>query len=238
MRPSMRFFDIHTHILPGVDDGAADMGESLVIMKEAAEAGVEGVVLTPHFPYGGMDLDRVAGLFKELKEAVAARNIGIALNLGAELRFSHDLPEILTDRRLTINGMGKHALIELPAYDIPMYAHDVFFKLMMAGTTPVWCHPERCEEVIRDYTAVKEFVDRGVLLQVNAGSLLGEYGRKVKGAVKSLVKNGLAHILASDTHRAGSIKDRLPEAFYCIEKLAGYQTAAEMAFSNPSKLTS
>lgn len=232
----MEFVDIHTHILPGVDDGAADLGESLVIMKEAAEAGVKGVVLTPHFPYSGMDLDRVARIFKELQEAVAARNIGITIGLGAELRFSHDLPALLADRRLTINGMGKHALIEFPPYDIPMYAHEVFFKLMTTGVTPVWCHPERCDEVIRDYRAVKEFVDRGVLVQINAGSLLGDYGRKVKGAVKSLVKNNLAHMLASDTHRAGSIKDSLPEAFRCVEKLAGYRTAADLAFSNPSKL--
>lgn len=234
----MEFFDIHTHILPGVDDGAVDLGESIVIMKEAAEAGVKGVVLTPHFPYGGMDLDRVSGVFKELLEAVAARNIGIAISLGAEIRFSHDLPALLADRRLTINGLGKYALIEFPPYDMPMYAHDVFFKLMTSGITPIWCHPERCDEVIRDYTTVKAFVDRGVLVQINAGSLLGDYGRKVKGAVKSLVKNNLAHILASDTHRAGSIKDRLPEAFRCIEKLAGHQTAVELSFANPSKLVS
>ncbi|MEK7774090.1 MAG: CpsB/CapC family capsule biosynthesis tyrosine phosphatase [Deltaproteobacteria bacterium] len=238
MRSTREFFDIHTHILQGVDDGAADIGESLAIIREAAEAGVRGIVLTPHFPYAGMNLELVAGRFKELRDMVSAKNIDMTISLGAELRFSHDLPEILSDRRLTINCAGKYALVEMPAYEIPMYAHDVFFKLMTMGITPVWGHPERCDDVIRDYTVVKDFVDRGALVQINAGSLIGDYGGKVKGAVKSLVKNNLAHILASDTHRAGSIKDRLPEAFNRIEKLAGYQTAVELSFSNPSKLVS
>jgi len=238
LRSTREFFDVHTHILPGVDDGAGDMDESLSIIKEAVEAGVRGIVLTPHFPYSGMDPELVAVRFKELKDIISAENIDMTISLGAELRFSHDLPEILSDRRLTINSTGKYALIELPSYDIPMYAHDVFFKLMTMGITPVWGHPERCDEVVRDYTVVRDFVDRGALVQINAGSLLGDYGRKVKGAAKALVKNRLAHILASDTHRAGSIKDRLPEAFNCIEKLAGYQTALELSFSNPSKLVS
>lgn len=233
----VNFIDIHTHILPGIDDGARDSAESLLIIKEAIKVGVKEIILTPHLPYNGINLDKISQNFKSLGEAVAQGGLGIKLHLGSELMLSFELPELIgADKRLTINGDGRYALIEMPSFEIPVYAPDVFFGLLTRGVTPILAHPERCLDVVRDYRQVSGFVNNGVMIQINAGSILGKYGRKVRSAAISLIKAGLCHIVASDTHRSGVINTFLPEAFSFLEKNIGKASAEEMVFSNPAKL--
>ena len=233
----VNFIDIHTHILPGVDDGARDLAESLLIIEEAIEVGVKEIILAPHLLCNGVNLDKISQCFKSFGEAVAQRGLGVKLHLGPELMLSFELPESIgADKRLTIKGDGLYALIEMPSFEIPVYAPDVFFGLLTRGVTPILAHPERCLDVVRDYRQVSSFVNNGVMIQINAGSILGKYGRKVRSASISLIKAGLCHIVASDTHRSGVINTLLPEAFSFLEKTIGNARTVEMVYSNPAKL--
>lgn len=235
----INFIDLHSHILPGVDDGARTMDESIAILREAADAGVKELLLTPHVPYDATGSGEVSSAYEALKEASSGAGLGIKLHIGAELALSPDLPAaIKADSRLTINGKGKFALIELPSYEIPVYAAKVFFDLMIMGVTPIWAHPERCHEVYRDFSVVQKFVSSGVLLQINAGSLTGDYGRHAKNAAVELVKNAFGNFIASDTHSSGVIKTSLHGAFAYLEKKIGYANAVNMAFSAPLKVVS
>lgn len=234
-----KFVDIHSHVLPCIDDGARDIAESLQIIKEAVDSGVKEMVLSPHLSFNGMDLDGITYKFESLCKVVSESSLDISLHLGAELILSPELPKwIKEDKRLTINGKGRYALIELPFFGIPMYTDSVFFELMTMGVIPIWAHPERCVEVSKDYRILTNYVDNGALLQINAGSLLGKYGREAKKTAISMVKNGLCHILASDTHRSGEIDSLLTNAFLYLEKTIGNVKAEEMAFSTPLTVVS
>lgn len=242
MKDTLRFIDIHSHILPEIDDGARDFEESLLIMNEMREVGGKGIVLTPHVVTDGSEtkiLDKIGHQFDLLNRLALERGIAMDLYLGAELMLHPELPQkIKGDKRLTVNGKGKYVLIEMPFFEIPFYAPGIFFNLLACGITPIWAHPERCADVINDYRIFSAYTNNGVLLQVNAGSLLGKYGKKVSYTAATLVKNGAAHILATDTHSPGHIKTTLIEAFRYVEKIAGNAKAVDMSFSSPLKVLS
>lgn len=234
----VNFIDIHSHILPGVDDGARDLDESLLILKEAVDSGVKEITLTPHFPYNGVELNKITHQFDSFREIVSQRGVDITLNCGTELMLCPELPELIKDdKRLTINGKGKYALIEMPFFELPMYAPSVFFSLLAHGVTPIWAHPERCQEVINDFSVTRILVENGVLLQINAGSLIGMYGKAVKNAASQLTQEGLVSILASDAHRPGQY-DIMPKAYMYLEKVAGKEKAVDMTFLAPYRIIS
>lgn len=242
MEDAFRFIDIHSHILPEIDDGARDFEESLTIMDEMREAGGKGIVLTPHVVTDGSvtrTLDSIGHKFDLLKRLSVERGIAIDLYLGAELMLHPELPQrVREDKRLTVNGKGKYVLIEMPFFEIPFYAPSIFFSLLACGITPIWAHPERCNDVINDQRILSGYTNNGVLLQINAGSLLGKYGKKVGHTAAALVKNEVPHILASDTHSPGHIKTTLVEAFRYVEKMTGSAKAVDMTFSSPLKVLS
>jgi len=235
---SMQFIDVHTHILPGIDDGARDLAESLLILKEAVQSGVKEIILTPHHSYhADFDLGRVLQEFESFKQAVLHERIPVTLHLGHEIMAAPELPGLIkTDKRLTINGRGKFILIEVPTFEMPMYTAGVFFGIMAQGVTPVWAHPERCFDVLKHEQILKDFMASGGMLQINAGSLLGKYGRSARASALALLKKGYCHIVASDIHRSGEINRLLPEAFLFLKKAVGSQKAEDMVFTMPSKL--
>jgi protein-tyrosine phosphatase len=234
----VNFIDIHTHILPGIDDGARDLAESLLIIKAAIGAGVKELVLTPHFPYGGVEMNMIFHRFELFGEAVSQRGLDITLHLGLELMLCPELPKLIKDdKRLTINGKGKYALIEMPSYEIPIYAPTVFFDMLAHGITPVWAHPERCHDVVADCRVAYRYRDNGVLLQINAGSLLGVYGKKIRHTAATLLKNDCGNIVASDVHRVNGVKTLLlPGVFSQLVRMVGNAKAVKMVLSAPAKV--
>lgn len=200
--------DLHTHILPSVDDGPADIEESIRIVRDGMEDGVSAFVLTPHVKDEGdwERLDLIRQAFISLKDECAARGIGARLIIGAEFLLTPSLPERLKkNSTLTINGAGRHVLIELPFHQFPIYAEDRVFQLLLDGFIPVIAHPERYTYLNKKWDVFKKWAESGVMFQVNTGSLNGKYGIIVKWRAKSLLKNGLVNFLGSDIH---SSKDK------------------------------
>ncbi|MDO8445497.1 MAG: CpsB/CapC family capsule biosynthesis tyrosine phosphatase [Deltaproteobacteria bacterium] len=234
----VNFIDIHTHILPGIDDGAKDMDESLRILRDASKAGVKRIVATPHVFMENISavLDAAEKSFATLKIETARQGIDIEIFLGAEVSLGAGLAEeVKKDSRLTIGGGGKYILVEMPFFEIPIYAGKTIFDLLVSGVTPIWAHPERCPEVIDNFNSVCAYTDNGVKLQINSGSLAGKYGRSVKRAAVNLIENGLAHIMASDTHRAGG-DETLLKGFIRLEEICGRGKALGMCVSAPSEI--
>lgn len=240
MGHAVGFVDIHSHILPNIDDGAGSMEESLMMLEGARKVGVKEILLTPHVSLDGNltdALDKISCQLNLLLEQVVERGIDINLHIGAELPLHPELTEkVKEEKRLTAAGKGKYVLIEMPLFEIPLYASTVFFDLLAHGVTPVWAHPERCYEVMDDYKVVYPYMDNGVLLQINAGSLLGMYGKKVRHMAWTLLKNGCGNILASDVHRVGDVKTLLPDGFSNIVKIVGNAKAIDMVLSAPTKV--
>lgn len=209
--------DIHTHILPGVDDGPSNMEESLKIIENGIKYGIKIFVLTPHIRIDSdwNKIDKIKEAFSSLKRECAARGFDVRLILGAELLLTPALPEKLKDNSsVIINGKGRYVLVELPFYQLPIYTEDVFFRIMMGKIIPIVAHPERCIYLNGKDGVLKKWIDNGIMTQINAGSLTGQYGMRVKRFARKLLKDGLVHFLGSDVH---SINDRFSSFTKAVE---------------------
>ncbi len=206
----MGFVDIHSHMLPGFDDGARSLEECLSMAGAAVRGGITGVIATPHFDLEGdpPGFEAVARVLEEVNERLEGEGVGLTMYPGAELRLSAALlkpRELLPDLDCaTLNRRGRHLLIDLSMVDYPLATEEVFFRLQLAGYDPVLAHPERNHYIHSHFETLERLVERGVYLQVNAGSLAGQYGRKVERTAWRILEARLPHLVASDGHAPSS----------------------------------
>jgi len=232
------FIDIHTHVLPGIADEPKSFDESMSILRGASKAGIKRMVATPHVFMENSDstLDAAEKNFVILKREAISQGIAIELFLGAEVHIGVGLVEaVKKDIRLTIGGCGKYILFEMPFFEIPVYAGKIIFDLLASRVIPVWAHPERCQDVIDNFNSVRPYTGNGVKLQINSGSLVGVYGKKVMRSAIKLIENGLVHIMASDTHREGGAEVFI-KGYSRLKEICGTEKANEMCFSTPSEI--
>ena len=196
--------DLHAHILPGVDDGARDLDEALAMLRASERAGVRVVAATPHVldtpttPF----LDSLDRAYRHLTKAAEDEGIALRILRGAEIYLNPDTPAVVADHpQLTLGGAGRHVLVELPMRDAPSWTEDVLYRLQLKGVTPILAHPERCSALVRNMDRVGDLEQRGVLLQLDACSLLGDFGRATRKAAKIILSKGWAWCVASDIHR-------------------------------------
>jgi len=231
-------YDIHAHILPGVDDGAADWEMALRMLDMAVADGVKGIVATPHVETGKFEPGRetVLALVAELKERAGTRPIEIYP--GSELMFRDDtLGGVVEGRRLTLNG-GRYVLVELPGWFVPDAVYDFVFSLTSRGYTPIIAHPERNLRVQGDMGALCELVRLGALTQLTGASLLGLFGPDAKKAASEMLKRRLAHVIASDAHTDNRRTPVLSAAFKEAAKVVGVEKAREMVDMVPRMILS
>lgn len=230
--------DLHTHILPGIDDGPSDMEESLAMVKMGCEAGIHTICATPHLMEEPSEeiVDRFVSSFQALKGRVSAHGLSINLLLGAEVYFQLGLEKILAFPRLTLNGTGKYLLLEFPMQGIPPGAENMIFDLVMGGVIPILAHPERNFSVLKDEAVLQPIVRMGALIQVNAGSLEGQFGRQVKKTALSLLKRGLVQLLGSDAHNALDRSIELKGAVECAAQVVGSDIAQLLVTANPERI--
>jgi protein-tyrosine phosphatase len=230
--------DLHTHILPGIDDGPADMEESLAMVRMGWEAGIHTICATPHLMEAPSEeiVNRFASSFQALKERVSARGLPINLLLGAEVYFQPRMEKILGFPRLTLNGTGKYILLEFPMQGIPAGAESIIFDLIMGGGVPIVAHPERNLSVLKDEAVLQPIVRMGALIQVNAGSLEGQFGKQVKKTALSLLKKGLVQLVGSDAHNALDRAIQLRGAVESAAQVVGPDIAQLLVTANPERI--
>lgn len=203
-------FDFHCHILPGIDDGASSWEETLAMAAMAAEGGVKNILATPHAS-PQLTPEAVRQLTGELNQRLLDKGLGLVVLPGMEAYMDPDLPGKVFKGEITCIA-GKYVLVELPFNSLPMYTDDIIFQLELAGYSVILAHPERNAAVIKNPGLVYEWVSKGVLIQINTGSILGKFGPDVKQTAEVLVRAGLAHFLGSDAHSDRSRRPNLAEA--------------------------
>ena len=233
--------DLHVHILPGLDDGAGSWDEFLAMARACVEDGVHTVVATPHMLPDGAYANRAADVrprAEEARERLARAQVPLELCAGGELYIAPRLAEdVEAGHLLACPDGGRHALVELPAREVPAHAEEVFFRFQVKGITPILAHPERYLAVAPHLlTRLEEWVGRGVLLQVNARSLLGESGSRVLRAAEDLVARHMVHFLASDAHGCRRRPPGLAAARRRVEELAGAAFADALVRENPRRV--
>ena len=202
--------DIHTHILPKVDDGASDVEESIRIIKSGIREGIKTFVLTPHIRRNSdwNRVDHIKDTFISLEKECTTKCLDVRLILGGEVLLTPSLPDRLTQNTEIIidNNHKKYVLLELPFLQLPVYAEDVMYELLMREITPIIAHPERHLYLKNSFDRIEKWVEGGMKLQVNSGSLNGKYGTNVRRFAKKLIKRGLVHFIGSDVHAIDDLK--------------------------------
>ncbi|HPT83148.1 MAG TPA: capsule biosynthesis protein CapC [Limnochordia bacterium] len=224
--------DLHTHILPGVDDGAADLETAVAMARSAAERGVEVICATPHY-YGGLTWQAVQKQVESLRRQLAQAQIPVEVVAGAELMLDTDLLKLGSDEIPTYGGNSRFCLLEFPMYELPMYLEQVLFSLQTKGITPIIAHPERYREVMADPNVVLAWLEQGCLIQVNTGSILGRFGSAAAATAEILLEHDLAQFVASDAHSLKRRPPDLPEAYAVLVQLVGAERAGELVEHNP-----
>jgi protein-tyrosine phosphatase len=194
--------DLHTHILPGIDDGAQTLEDALDMARAFVADGVTTIAATPHvrddYPTSA-DTMRLA--VDALRKALGEEGIPLTLLPGAEIAVDRierlDAGEL---SRLTLAGSGRYVLVETPYYGWPVEVAEQLLRLRMAGFIPVLAHPERNPEVQRTPSLLAPLVQGGTLVQVTAASLDGRLGARSRETAFHLAAIGSAHLVASDAH--------------------------------------
>ncbi|BAS28247.1 tyrosine-protein phosphatase [Limnochorda pilosa] len=232
--------DLHAHLLPGVDDGPATLDDAVRMAETAAASGTRVVVTTPHMQPGGYpyrpSVEQLTDRLNELRVALDERRIPLQVLLGSEVLFSVDVPERLRRREALPLADGPYVLVELAGDEIPYGFEERLFELQLEGYHPILAHPERHPAFQRNPSLVHPLLDRGVLLQITGGSLLGQFGRASLMTAETFVLRGLAHLMASDGHSPERRPPVMKAARARVVELAGPEAALWMTEEAPARI--
>lgn len=232
--------DLHTHILPGLDDGAEDMSEALEMARMSADSGVQMLVVTPHSNQVGRFENYYSKslyqAYADFKEAVKAAGIKLNLYQGMEIFADDDVIEKIKSQHLIgLNG-GDTYLIEFPFDAEPYFIGEILEEILDLGKRPLIAHPERYFCVIDYPQLVYGWMRMGCLTQINKGSVIGKFGRHVKIASKILLEHELVTCIASDAHSAYMRTTHMSEVRNYIEMHYGKMMAEQLFYRNPRKI--
>ena len=206
--------DFHTHIIPNIDDGSRSVEETFNLIKEAKEAGFEGIILTSHYieNYYETDAPERDVWVKAISDSLKAKGIETNLYIGNEIYISENIMDLLINRKASTINNTSYVLFEMPLNAEPMNLYDVIYSLQENKLIPVLAHPERYSFIQKEPELVYDLIQKGVLMQANYGSILGQYGEKTEIIVRKFLENNMIHFLGSDVHRQNSIYKRIPKA--------------------------
>ena len=213
--------DIHSHLLPGVDDGAKDIENSIELAQVAVSEGVEHLILTPHHynnQYVNHKLDVIKATEK-LQRIYDRADINLKVYPSQEIRIHHDLLDniLYKDDYLSLDACGKYYLIEMPTKSVPDYALDLLKEMLQQGMVPVIAHPERNHAFAKDIRLLYQFIEAGCLSQVTSHSYIGFYGGKLRKISQEMIEHNLIHIISSDAHHLEYRPFNMQKAYEQVE---------------------
>lgn len=233
--------DIHSHILPCVDDGAESLDVALSMLAASALDGVKTQVLTPHMHRGRYDnkIDDLRESFKNFSIALERSGIDIELKLAAEVHISPDIPLLSKSDELLWMGHWDNAkvfLLEFPFNQLPHGSLNLINWLAKNNIKPVLAHPERYQYFQSAPEKLASYLAAGCLVQITTSSLTGQFGESAYCAADYFLKNDWVHFLASDCHNVNKRAPGLSEAVNIAAQLIGDHAANKLVQDNPAKL--
>ncbi len=233
----MAYIDLHAHILPGLDDGAQTLEESLKMAQMALAQGIKKIVATPHVTEGIYENEKGEILEKTRQLQNALRDEGIPVEIipGAEIHISDNILKLLeNDKLLTINDAGSYILLELPHFQpVPLYLETLIFQLSLKGIKVIIPHPERNSSVQENPNLLLPIIKQGALIQGTLSSLTGHFGGKAQQTLEILMRHRMVHLLATDMHSTGGRLKGFSNALKKTEGLLGKEILCPMITSVP-----
>lgn len=228
------FADIHNHVLFGIDDGSDSLKTSLEMLKIANHEGISKIVVTPHFIYGAINNTKeyVKNKYNMFKQIVEEQGIDIELYPGSEVFLSPETGALVMGDTICRLNDSKYVLIEFPMMSVPEYAKDVLFQLQLQGYKPIIAHPER-NKVFQQYPdELYNFVERGILTQVNSSSINKLYGKSIEKIAMKFIESNLVHLVATDAHTCRGRSPRMIYAYERVREVCGKETADSLFIKN------
>lgn len=228
-------YDIHCHLLPGIDDGAVNMEEAVDMARAASQMGIESIIATPHYVEGitGGNLLHNQQTLAALNGELARMGINTRIFLGNEVRVTPNVLNLLNSKEIsTLNG-SRYILLELPVYDIPIFLESLIYTMRVKGLVPIIAHPERNYEIMQNPGILHGLIGRGCLAQLNISSMKGKYGAKVRKTARTILEYDMVHFIATDAHSAKDFLCAVSKGLVTVEKLTDSDKFDRLSIVNP-----
>lgn len=234
--------DLHSHILPGIDDGAKTIEDSLAMAHQSYDVGVTHMVCTPHIMQGVYEnnQDTIQAAFSVLTQALLEQGCPLKLSYAAEVRIAPEILQWVEQKKIPYLGewQEKHALLlELPHSHIPAGTDKLLRWLLKNNVQPVIAHPERNRDIIAEYSKIKMLKQIGCLFQITAGSFTGRFSEPVRSMAFKMLEDGVVTYVASDTHSIARRPNDMGEAKQLLMAEVGEQRAQDLLFNIPQQIT-
>jgi protein-tyrosine phosphatase len=235
------FYDLHCHLLPGIDDGPATLDEALAMARLAVAAGIRRSIVTPHLHVGRWDNDlaRIESAVGAYRRALEDAGIALEVGFAAEVRLDYDVLPMIDEGRVPFLGAldgAKVMLLELPHSHVPVGADKFVAWLLDRGIRPMIAHPERNKDIVRDGMKLKPFVDAGCLVQLTADAIAGGFGAACRERALDFLRRGWVNVVASDAHDTVARPPRLAPALLDAERALGARAARALVEDLPRRI--
>lgn len=231
-------YDMHCHILPGIDDGSKDMDETLKMLKIAYDEGIRHIFATPHYHprRGKSSSDKALQRLQEVQKMMDEQFPGMKVYPGHEIYYCHDILDFVKSGEILKMNNSSYVLVEFSFTDEVRKIKSGLNKFLMNGYSPILAHVERYTELVKDWDAIEELVEAGVYLQVNSASLMGKLGMGTKRFIKKLLKEDMVSFIGTDAHNSKGREPLLKKSAEYIEKKFGVDVAERILYENPQKV--
>jgi len=199
--------DMHSHLIPGIDDGSPDMETSIELIKEFKNMGYTKIITTPHVmcDYYKNTPEIILGGLENVRQELKQQQVDIEIEAAAEYNLDDGLDQLIDDKNVLTFG-DNHVLFELPFMQEPQNFQEIVFKFQTNGYKPILAHPERYGYWYSDFSKYEEIKSKGVLLQINLLSLTGHYSPETRKVAEKMVDEGLVDLVGTDCHRIDHLK--------------------------------
>lgn len=230
--------DMHNHILFGVDDGAKTIDDSIKLINEEIKKGVSHIILTPHYNKNCVKFDEnsIESNFNLLNDYVIKERLPVKLYLGNEVYFDSNFYEVLDKGNFKTLDSSDYLLIEFSLIDVPDNIAEICYETRLKGYIPIIAHVEKYINLYTNPDMLKEVLNEGALLQVNASSIVGMESKEINKFVNYLLKHELISFAASDVHNMDSRGFYLDEAYNIVKKSHGDAYADRIFKINQQKI--
>ena len=230
--------DIHCHIIPGVDDGAKSYEQAFHMLDIAYEQGIRYIIATPHYMPEGKNASPEVIQARVGKLQAYADDMQYQMNIytGNEIYFHGEVADLLEDRKICTLASTNYVLVEFSPMDDARYIRNSLAELQNMGYNPILAHVERYMSLIQaPFDKIEELKEIGVLIQVNAGSITGFFGKQSKVVAEKLLKKELVDFIGTDAHSDGGRAPKIKECAEILEKKCKTEYVEELLYRNAEK---
>ncbi len=234
-------YDLHNHLLPGIDDGSPDINTSIKLAKIAEEDGISHLICTPHIHPGRYEnnLQTIQKSLDLFRHAMSVNNINLQVAAAAEVRIGPEILQGIQNKTLPFLGKWENRdvlLLEFPSNSIPVGSDKLIKWLLEKNVVPMIAHPERNQVFQKHPEQLNKFITLGCLIQVTAGALIGNFGYIAKQTAENLLIQNLITVIATDAHNINYRPPNLSECFNQVTQLTNKKTAEDIFINTPKTI--